>query len=201
MDLSCIILAVILLPLRFFFTPLWIIVDLLPKASVSIFHGAVWHFRFRFMSIMFGLVELLEIWCAFWKVAIWFQQVLTFFQFKLKRWHEIWLTMRVDEISISYAMSYRSKIILDRPNCFGRVQIILVRFKLDFSRIFFIIWTLPKCFGPNQNKLDPSKMIGTRAKLFGWSKIILDPKKDNELDSCTGILLTYIQNPYQRKLA
>ena len=53
-----------------FFTPLWIIVDLLPKASVSIFHGAVWHFRFRFMSIMFGLVELLEIWCAFWKVAI-----------------------------------------------------------------------------------------------------------------------------------
>ena len=83
---NCILLAVIiLLPLRNFFIPLWIIVDLLPKASVSIFHGAVWHFRFRFMSIMFGLVELLEIWCAFWKVAIWFQQVLTFFQFKLKR--------------------------------------------------------------------------------------------------------------------
>ena len=58
---------------------------------------------------------------------------------------------------------YRSKMILDRPNCFGRVQvlllgskgfgqvqIILLRFKLDFSRLIFIIWTF-------QNALDPTE--------------------------------------------
>ena len=33
---------------------------------------------------------------------------------------------------------YRSKIILDRPNCFVPGQIILVRFKLDFSGLIFI---------------------------------------------------------------
>ena len=44
-----------------------------------------------------------------------------------------------------YALSfYRSKMILDHPNCFGRVQIILVRFKLDFCGLTFIIWTCQK---------------------------------------------------------
>ena len=60
------------------------------------------------------------------------------------------------------------------PKRFGRVQIILVKFKLDFSGLIFIIWTCPKLFEPDQNELDPSKTIGTRPKLFGWSKIILD---------------------------
>jgi hypothetical protein len=36
-------------------------------------------------------------------------------------------------------------------DAFGRVQIILVRFKLDFSGLIFIIWTCPKWFGPDQN--------------------------------------------------
>ena len=70
-----------------------------------------------------------------------------------------------------YALSfYRSKIILDRPNCFGQVQNILVKFKLDFSLLTFIIWTCPKWFWPDQNKLDLSKTIGTRPKWFGRSK-------------------------------
>ena len=86
----------------------------------------------------------------------------------------------------TYALSfYRSKIILDRPNCFGWVKIVLVRSKL--------FWLGPHHFGQvqirpfwtnfynldlstmDQNKLDLSKTIGTRPKLFGRSKIILDP--------------------------
>ena len=65
--------------------------------------------------------------------------------------------------------------ILDRQNCFGQVQIILIRFKLDFSGLIFIIWTSPKWFGPNQNKLDPSKTIGTRQKIFDRMMIICVP--------------------------
>ena len=70
---------------------------------------------------------------------------------------------------------YWSKMILDCPNCFGQVQIILVRFKLvDLSRLFFIFWTCPKWLGPNQFELDPtktnSKTIVTRLKLFGRFK-------------------------------
>ena len=45
---------------------------------------------------------------------------------------------------------------LDRPNCFGRVKIILVRFKLDFlDYIIFIILTWPKRLVLNQKYLDP----------------------------------------------
>ena len=42
------------------------------------------------------------------------------------------------------------------PNYFGQVQIILIRFKLDFYDIVFTIWTQPKQSWPNLNKLDPS---------------------------------------------
>ena len=66
------------------------------------------------------------------------------------------------------------------PNHFGRVQIILVRFKLDFYSLIFIIWTCPKWFEPDQNKVDLCKAIGTQQKLFGRFKMILDPKKDIE---------------------
>ena len=51
---------------------------------------------------------------------------------------------------------------LSGPNRFGWAQSILVRVKLDFSGLIFIIWTWPKWFGPHQNKLDPSKTIGTQ---------------------------------------
>ena len=74
---------------------------------------------------------------------------------------KIFLFLRFD---IYYALSfYRSKMVLDRPNCFGQVQIVLVMFKLHFSRLIFIIWTQPKL------------SIGTWPKSFGRSKIILDP--------------------------
>ena len=52
-------------------------------------------------------------------------------------------------------------------NHYGRVQIVLVRIKLDFYGLFFIIWTCPKQLRSNQNELDPSKTIGTRPKSFG----------------------------------
>jgi hypothetical protein len=61
------------------------------------------------------------------------------------------------------------------PKRFGQVQIILVKFKLDFYGLIFIIWTQPKWSGPNQNELDLTKINWTRPKLFGRSKIILDP--------------------------
>ena len=47
-------------------------------------------------------------------------------------------------------------------NCFGRVQIILIRYKLDFSGLILIIWTCPTRFEPIQNKLGSSKTICTR---------------------------------------
>ena len=40
------------------------------------------------------------------------------------------------------------KLFLWGTNRFGQVQIILVRFKLDFSGLIFIIWTCAKLFGP-----------------------------------------------------
>ena len=51
------------------------------------------------------------------------------------------------------------KLFWSGPNRFGRVRIILVRFKLGFSGLIFIIWTCPKWFGPDQNKLHPSETI------------------------------------------
>ena len=45
--------------------------------------------------------------------------------------------------------------ILDHPNCFGRIQIVLVRFKLYFSRLIFIIWTCPKWFEPKPEQIGP----------------------------------------------
>ena len=36
------------------------------------------------------------------------------------------------------------KLFWSGPNHFGRVQIILVRFKFDFSGLIFVIWTCPK---------------------------------------------------------
>ena len=123
---------------------------------------------------------------------------LNFVQFGYNR---SWLKYRCfnleRKILKTYALSfYRSKMIFDRPNCFGRVQVVLIRsklfwldhnqiilvtFKLNFSALSFIIWTCLKWFGPHQNKLDSSRTIGTRPKLFGRSKIILDPWKEKAL--------------------
>ena len=88
----------------------------------------------------------------------------------------------------SYALSsYRSKMILERPNCFGRIQIILVGSKsfwlgpnhfgqvqirflltnfynLDLSKM---IWTRPKQIGPVQNDWYSTKMIWTVQNHFG----------------------------------
>ena len=44
-----------------------------------------------------------------------------------------------------------SKLFWTGANCFDWGQIILFRFKLDFSILIVIIWTCPKLFGPNQN--------------------------------------------------
>ena len=52
-----------------------------------------------------------------------------------------------------------SKLFWSDQNRFGWFQIILVKFKLDFSRLNF-------------HNLDLAKLSGTRPKLFGWSKII-----------------------------
>ena len=53
------------------------------------------------------------------------------------------------------------------PNGFGRVQLILFRFKLDFSGLIFIIWTRPKQNGPVQNDWYSTEMIWTVQNNFG----------------------------------
>ena len=78
---------------------------------------------------------------------------------------------------------YRSKIILDRPNCFVLLQIVLVESKsfwLGPNRLvrserteilagqvhirFFIIWTRPKWFLLDQNDLDGPKSVWTHKR-------------------------------------
>ena len=46
-------------------------------------------------------------------------------------------------------------------NHFGQKQFILVRFEFDFCGLFFLK------FGPDQNELDPSKMIWMVRNQFG----------------------------------
>ena len=76
----------------------------------------------------------------------------------------------------TYALSfYWSKIILDRPNCFGRVQIDLVRSISFWSGPNHFDQVEIRLFWTNFYNLDLSKSIGSQPKLFGWSKIILDP--------------------------
>ena len=53
------------------------------------------------------------------------------------------------------------------PICFGRVQIILVRFKSDFSTLIFIIWTRPKWIGLVLNNWYSTKMIWKVQNHFG----------------------------------
>ena len=82
----------------------------------------------------------------------------------------------------SYALSiYGPKIILDRPNHFGRVPIVLDRSKLFWTGLSYFgqvkiirnspeksnlyltktVWTWPKQFAPAQNKLDGPKSFWT----------------------------------------
>ena len=88
----------------------------------------------------------------------------------------------------SYALSfYSSKMILDWPNHFGRVPIVLVRSKSFWSvpkhfgqgqiRLFWanfynldlikMIWTRPKQIGPVQNYWYSTKMVWTVQSPFG----------------------------------
>ena len=87
----------------------------------------------------------------------------------------------------TYALSfYRSKMIFDRPNCFGRVQVVLVGYKL--------FWSGPNCFGQVSGpshfgqvqiklfwtsfyNLDLSKMIWTQPKRIGTRPKLLDIPK------------------------
>ena len=59
-----------------------------------------------------------------------------------------------------------SKLFWMGTNCFGRVQITLFRFKLDFSGLIFIIWTCPKWFGS-------SKLFWSGPNFFGQFQIRL----------------------------
>ena len=50
-----------------------------------------------------------------------------------------------------------SKLFWSGPNHFGWMQIILVRFKLDFCGLNFVIWTCPKQLALDQNDLNGTK--------------------------------------------
>ena len=66
--------------------------------------------------------------------------------------------------NIQFLDSCLSKWFWSGQDRFDRIQIIFFSFKLDFSGLFFIIWTCQKLFGPYQNKLNPSKTIRTQPK-------------------------------------
>ena len=118
---------------------------------------------------------------------------LNFVQFGYNR---SWLKYRCfnleRKILKTYALSfYRSKMIFDRPNCFGRVQVVLIRSKLFwldhnhfghvqiklFCTKFYnldlskIIWIWPKWIGPVQNHCYSTNH---QNDLNGF-QIILDP--------------------------
>ena len=75
--------------------------------------------------------------------------------------------------------------ILDHPNCFGRVQIVFIgskSFWLGPNRFGWVQITFGQVFldyvlefGHVQNDLDPTKTNWARSKRFGRSKLILDP--------------------------
>ena len=67
------------------------------------------------------------------------------------------------------------------PNSFGRVQTILVRFKLDVSRLICIIWTF-------QNDLDPAKTNLTRIMYLDGPKLFWTHRRTRQtkIDKSTG---------------
>jgi hypothetical protein len=92
-----------------------------------------------------------------------------------------------------YALSfYRSKMILDHPNCFGRLQIVLVRSKL--------FWSGPNHFGQVQIRLlwtnfynlDPTKMIWTRPNRIGPNQNEL---VQNNFGPIEGQGITHLSHP------
>ena len=88
-------------------------------------------------------------------------------------------------------VSYSSKMILDRPNCFGRVQIILHRFKLWTLIQKSLIWTWLKQIGPIQNGWYSTKIIWTVHNYFGP----IEGQGINE-SKCIDFHLLHYQNPY-----
>ena len=59
-------------------------------------------------------------------------------------------------------------------NCFGRIQIVLVRFKLDFSGLIFIISTCPKSFWTHTDEAFASQIICAGPKWFWTVQIVLN---------------------------
>ena len=98
-------------------------------------------------------------------------------------WRTVWsvIILSSSESQMTYVLSfYTSKIISDCPNCFGRVQIVLVGSKSFWSgsnRLFWtsfynlelskMFWTRPKLIGPVQNNWYSTKMIWTVQNHFG----------------------------------
>ena len=68
-------------------------------------------------------------------------------------------------------------------NCFEGVQIILVRFKLDFSGLICMIWTWP-------NKLD----LVLNQNSLGRSKIISDPRMTRHKQSTVYLKMLLCRN-------
>ena len=66
--------------------------------------------------------------------------------------------------SIGPKLFWTVQIVLDGYKLFWLSPIHFGQVQIDFSGLFFIIWTCPKRFGHNQNELDPSKTIGTQPK-------------------------------------
>ena len=80
----------------------------------------------------------------------------------------------VNIINFNSLSFYKSKMILDCPNCFGRVQTILVRFKMIFYNLNLSImqdldltkpnWTQSKQLLLDQNYLDGPKSFWTHRR-------------------------------------
>ena len=77
------------------------------------------------------------------------------------------IKFRLWVLVLHYVQKYFGSFNHPSPKHFVLVQIILVRFKLDFSGIIFVIWTCPKWFLSVQNNWYSTKMIWTVQNNFG----------------------------------
>ena len=124
------------------------------------FPSGLGYFRLIFISIGHDLFQSISVWflLAQWSIL---HRYMNYFSIRLYVIHDHQLCCGLMSCSsIAPKWFWTVQIIMveyqsfwSGPNRFGRVQSILVRVKLDFSGLIFIIWTWPKWFRPDQNKL------------------------------------------------
>ena len=108
--------------------------------------------EFLFKNFSPPLLSLVQTWLSRWYIPIIMSLFMPCPSIALNFWSPKWICT-VQIILFEYKSFWSG------PNRFGLVQSILVRVRLEFSGLLFIIWTYcPKWFGIDQNKLHQSKI-------------------------------------------